>query len=64
MEKEDLSQEPLLCLICAWRETCLKKYSFSGGQCLEFCRDVTIKLPADQEAQAKKVAPSSPEVPR
>lgn len=47
MEEKDLRQEPLICLVCAWRETCLKKYSFTGGQCLEFCRDVTVKLPEE-----------------
>jgi len=45
----DLRQEPLICLICAWREDCLKKYSFTGGQCLEFSRDVTVKLPGEPE---------------
>ncbi len=48
MEEKDLRQEPLICLVCAWRETCLKKYSFTGGQCLEFCRDVTVKLPEEK----------------
>lgn len=49
MEDKDLRQEPLLCLVCAWRETCLKKYSFTGGQCLEFSRDITVKLPTPEE---------------
>ncbi|MGQ9921661.1 MAG: hypothetical protein ACUVRZ_10085 [Desulfobacca sp.] len=51
MEEKDLRQEPLICLVCAWRETCLKKYSFTGGQCLEFCRDVTVKLPEEKAAE-------------
>jgi hypothetical protein len=47
MEEKDVRQEPLICLICAWRQDCAKKYSFSGGQCLEFSRDVTVKLPEE-----------------
>ncbi len=51
MEEKDLRQEPLICLVCAWRETCLKKYSLAGNQCLEFCRDVTIKLPEEKATE-------------
>jgi hypothetical protein len=47
MEEKDLQQEPLICLVCAWRADCLKKFSFTGGQCLDFSRDVTVKLPAE-----------------
>ncbi len=35
-----------LCILCAWRENCLKKFRFSDGvalHCPEFCRDLTIK---------------------
>jgi len=59
MEDKDLRQEPLLCLVCAWRETCLKKYSFTGGQCLEFCRDVTVKLPDDRATKSATDASGS-----
>lgn len=59
MEEKDLRQEPLICLVCAWRETCLKKYSFTGGQCLEFCRDVTVKLPDEKDKEKESAAPDS-----
>ena len=52
MDEKDLQQEPLICLVCAWRKDCAKKYSFTGGQCLEFPRDVTVKLP--QESKTDK----------
>jgi hypothetical protein len=53
MEEKDIRQEPLICLICAWRKDCLKKYSFTGGQCLEFSRDVTVKLPEEFKKEKK-----------
>jgi len=59
MEKNDLQQEPLICLVCAWRETCLKKYSFTGGQCLDFTRDVTVKLPGETTPPAEKKGPAA-----
>ena len=54
MEEKDIKQEPLICLVCAWRKDCLKKYSFTGGQCLDFSRDVTVKLPQESEKTKKK----------
>ncbi len=56
---KDLQKEPLICLVCAWRRDCLKKYSFTGGQCLEFSRDVTVKLP--QEPEKTKTSAKMPE---
>lgn len=34
-----------ICAICAWRETCQKKFSVSGKdiRCAEFTRDLSIK---------------------
>jgi hypothetical protein len=55
MEEKDLTQEPLICLICAWRKDCAKKYSFTGGQCLEFSRDVAVKLPEEKDKSKKPV---------
>ena len=40
------SQEPSICLVCAWRENCVKKFSFTGQHCLEFTRDLTLKAKA------------------
>jgi hypothetical protein len=41
--KPDKAEEASICLICAWRETCVKKFSFTGQHCLEFTRDVALK---------------------
>ncbi|HMK37118.1 MAG TPA: hypothetical protein VK463_18745 [Desulfomonilaceae bacterium] len=48
-----------LCVICAWRQTCNKKFSMDGAtttKCPDFTRDVTLKQPAshDQDEQEKK----------
>ncbi|MBI4691225.1 MAG: hypothetical protein HY754_13325 [Nitrospirae bacterium] len=34
-----------ICAVCAWRETCQKKFSICGKdiRCPDFARDVTIK---------------------
>jgi hypothetical protein len=39
-----------VCVICAWRQTCNKKFSMDGAtttKCPEFTRDVT--LPVEKE---------------
>ncbi|MDD2897368.1 MAG: hypothetical protein PHI31_01525 [Desulfuromonadaceae bacterium] len=50
------------CAVCAWRETCSKRFSIpdNGARCPDFSRDIRIKdveenatLP-DQKEQTKK----------
>lgn len=38
------------CAVCAWRETCAKRFCVSdgGARCPDFSRDVTIKDHGDQ----------------
>ena len=48
MERKPDKAEPSLCVVCAWRETCVKKYSFDGQHCLEYTRDITIKPPTGE----------------
>jgi hypothetical protein len=46
-----------ICAVCAWRETCKKKFSISGKdlRCPEFARDVTIKdSPEEKKEEEKK----------
>lgn len=39
-----MSEDKVLCIVCAWRATCQKQFSMKAGQkCPEFVRDVTIK---------------------
>jgi hypothetical protein len=44
------------CVICAWRGECRKKFCIpDGGQrCPDFTRDITIKLPEDEEPEKIK----------
>lgn len=44
------------CAICAWRETCAKKFSVTdgGARCPDFCRDLTIRTPAEQNEGTEK----------
>jgi hypothetical protein len=39
MERKPDAREPSICVVCAWRETCVKKFSFTGQHCLEYTRD-------------------------
>ncbi len=42
-----------ICVLCAWRENCNKKFSISGRdiRCPDFVRDLTIK--EDEELEEK-----------
>jgi hypothetical protein len=54
MERKPDTREASICLVCAWRETCVKKYSFTGQHCLEFTRDLTLKPKPEEEAPPKE----------
>ncbi len=47
-----------ICVVCAWRQTCNKKFSMDGAtttKCPDFTRDVTLKETAPEvEEQEKK----------
>ena len=46
-----------ICVVCAWRATCNKKFSMDGAtttKCPDFTRDVTLKEPvADKESEGE-----------
>jgi len=44
-----------ICAICAWRETCQKKFTVSGKdiRCPEFVRDISIKEPSEKAEEKK-----------
>lgn len=45
----------VLCVICAWRATCLKQFSMKAGQkCPEFVKDVTIRDKESEEKEKEK----------
>ena len=45
-----------VCAVCAWRETCQKKFSVSGKdlRCPDFARDVTIKEKTEEDKEEKR----------
>ena len=51
-----MSSTQLICAVCAWRETCQKKFSVSGKdmRCAEFVKDVTIKQKSEEEESAEE----------
>ncbi len=42
-----------ICILCAWRATCQKKFSVSGKdiKCPDFVRDVSIGTEKDKEKE-------------
>lgn len=52
---EYMGKSEVLCVICAWRATCLKQFSMKAGQkCPEFVKDVTIKVDSEDNLDKKK----------
>jgi len=51
--------EGKLCVVCAWREFCQKKFQISrqpGRNCPDFVRDLSIKEPEEKkELEDKKL---------
>ena len=44
-----------ICAVCAWRETCNKKFSMSGmdANCSDFVKDISIKEDKKKEDTKK-----------
>lgn len=51
-----MSTKQEICIICAWRETCQKKFSISGKdiRCPDFVKDLSIKSEGAPEDKEKK----------
>ena len=48
----------ITCAVCAWRETCRKKFSVTSAQhCPEYTRDVTIKDPPEKASAEAEEQP-------
>ena len=46
-----------LCVMCAWRQTCNKKFLMDGAtttKCVDYTRDLTLKAPPDEEEPQEK----------
>ncbi len=49
-----MQDEKTICVMCAWRLTCNKKFSMDGTtttRCPEYTRDITLKAPKDEHEQ-------------
>lgn len=46
-----------ICVICAWRQTCNKKFSMDGAtttKCPDFTRDITLSQPKKEEKEKER----------
>jgi hypothetical protein len=43
-----------LCLKCAWRATCKKKYMLTSNYCPDYTEDLTLKKGDDKNATGKE----------
>lgn len=49
--------ERTLCVVCAWRQGCNKKFCMDGAtttKCPDFTRDVTLKEPVPDAAEEQE----------
>ncbi len=52
-----MENERTLCVICAWRQGCNKKFTMDGAtttRCPEYTRDITLKQPNDEREPDRK----------
>jgi len=46
-----------LCVTCAWRQTCKKKFLVDGTtttRCADYTRDITLKEPVSRRPESKE----------
>lgn len=51
-----MSSKNEICVVCAWRATCQKKYTISGRdmRCTDFVKDMLIQENEREEKEGKK----------
>ncbi|MCX7913243.1 MAG: hypothetical protein N2511_01515 [Thermodesulfovibrionales bacterium] len=50
-----MNEKKDICIICAYRENCQKRFSLKAGQkCIEFARDLSIKEEPVNSIEGKK----------
>lgn len=52
-----MTNDQTICVICAWRLTCNKKFSMDGSsstRCPDFTRDVTLKVTEGSDEEKDK----------
>lgn len=54
-----MNSDKTICVICAWRQTCNKKFTMDGAsttRCPDFTRDITLKIVDDSsESDSEKI---------
>jgi len=55
--KELNIMEKTICVICAWRADCQKKFTVSGKgmKCVDFVKDLSIKEEKEEQPEKKKM---------
>ncbi len=51
-----MSSDKTICVICAWRQTCNRKFQMDGAtstRCPDFTKDVTLRVQEDSEETTK-----------
>lgn len=51
------------CAVCAWRETCAKRFSVSdgGARCPDYSRDISIKDPEAEQPSSTNQPTKEPQ---
>jgi hypothetical protein len=52
-----MENDKSICVVCAWRQTCNKKFNVAsspGKRCPDFVRDLTLPRPPDEDNPEKK----------
>jgi hypothetical protein len=57
-QEDMMGSGPEICVVCAWRESCQKKFSLSGRdiRCPDFVRDVTKQEKAEVNTCKEKTS--------
>lgn len=55
MREFAMSDEKTICLVCAWREQCQKRFSLpTGAKCADFVKDVSFKSEEEEKPSENK----------
>lgn len=52
-----MTDDRTMCVLCAWRQTCNKKFSMDGAtttRCPEYTRDITLGAPHGSQQEVEK----------
>jgi hypothetical protein len=52
-----MDDDRTICVMCAWRQTCNKKFSMDGAtttRCADYTRDVTLRNPVEEREKEEE----------